>query len=130
MPHLLKRILIHLPVATMVVAIGVLSLWENPTLPDSLRTWSDKTLHTLMYSVLGAVAMVAPYKHHRRRITHYVAVWIGCVAYGGLLEILQATCTQTRTGDWADVLANMVGSSIGVLLFYAVVHLFPISKHV
>ena len=120
------RTLSYLPVVAVATTIAVLSLWEHPTLPDRLMAWSDKTLHMLMYVVFGAVVMIAPYVQQHRKAWHYIAAWGSSVAYGGLMEILQATCTTSRTGDWADVAANIVGSSIGILLFYGAVRILPV----
>ena len=32
------------------------------------------------------------------------------------MELLQATCTKTRAGEWADFLADGVGVLLGVVL--------------
>ncbi len=40
-----------------------------------------------------------------------------CVAYGGLLEIMQAKIFSHRSGDWLDFIANTFGCSVGVYLF-------------
>ena len=38
----------------------------------------------------------------------------------GLIEIGQATLTETRGGDWMDFLANIVGVLLGSLFSYYV----------
>ena len=42
-------------------------------------------------------------------------VWIGVVAYGALMEILQRYCTLTRSGEMADIYADCLGAIIGAL---------------
>ena len=69
---------------------------------------SDKLMHGVMYLLL-AVSWMIPVRR---------PVWV-CVAvtlYGGLLELLQHTCTLTRSGEWFDLLADFIGALIGVLL--------------
>ena len=41
----------YVPAGLVAVAIALLSLWEQPTLPPLVIRWSDKTWHTLMYIV-------------------------------------------------------------------------------
>lgn len=40
-----------------------------------------------------------------------------CVAYGGLLEIMQATVFSNRSGDWFDFIANSFGCLMGFWVF-------------
>ena len=41
------------------------------------------------------------------------------IAYGGLTEIMQETITILhRSGDWRDLIADAIGTVIGVLVFY------------
>ncbi len=40
-----------------------------------------------------------------------------CVAYGGLLEIMQATVFSNRSGDWLDFIANSFGCLLGFWFF-------------
>jgi VanZ family protein len=41
-----------------------------------------------------------------------------CVAYGGMLEIMQATVFSNRSGDWLDFIANSFGCLMGLVVFY------------
>lgn len=43
--------------------------------------------------------------------------FIGCVAYGGLLEVMQGTLFEGRSASLADFIANTFGCCMG-LLFY------------
>ncbi len=40
-----------------------------------------------------------------------------CVAYGGLLELMQSYCFMDRSGDVLDFTANSLGCITGLLLF-------------
>ena len=37
----------------------------------------------------------------------------------GVIELLQAYCTETRSGDWLDFLANTIGVALAALLGFA-----------
>ena len=115
-----QRYVWYVPAAVVAVAIALLSLWEHPTLPPLVLRWSDKTWHTLMY-VVQAVALLLPVAalegaEQKGIWVRYVWAWVLTVGYGGLMEVLQATCTRTRTGDWIDFVADIIGASIGLIL--------------
>lgn len=109
-----KSCLVFLPAVLLTVGIAVLSLWENPQIPQTIRL-SDKILHGLMYTFL-AVAWMLPLI---RRVSFFrsgVVVFLSVTLYGGLMEILQHFCTLTRTGEMADLYADALGALLGVLL--------------
>ena len=110
----------YIPAGVVAIAIALLSLWEHPTLPPLVLRWSDKTWHTLMY-VVKAVALLLPAAalggaEQKGLWKRYAGAWVLTVGYGGLMEVLQATCTRTRTGDWIDFVADIIGASIGLVL--------------
>ena len=43
-------------------------------------------------------------------------VFLASLAYGGLIEILQGTLTETRKADLQDVAANTFGATLAVLV--------------
>lgn len=115
-----QRYVWYVPAAVVAVAIALLSLWEHPTLPPLVLRWSDKTWHTLMY-VVQAVALLLPVAalggaKQKGLWVRYAGAWVLTVGYGGLMEVLQAMCTRTRTGDWIDFVADIIGASIGLVL--------------
>ena len=46
-----------------------------------------------------------------------IFIIFGCVAYGGLLEVMQATVFSQRSGDWFDFIANTFGCLMGFWFF-------------
>ena len=111
-----------IPAVVVTAGITVVSLWENPQMPEGMRM-SDKLMHSLMYVLFAAVWMAPVRRWYSSRIWSYMAVCFSVTAYGALLELLQANCTRTRSGEWLDVLADLVGALIGVsligLFYYA-----------
>ena len=60
---------------------------------------------------------VANGQHYRRKAI--ILTVIISIAYGGLTEIMQETITLLhRSGDWRDLIADSIGTLIGVLVFY------------
>ena len=48
------------------------------------------------------------------------------IAMSGCIEILQATCTTNRSGDWLDFLANSLGVGLACLFSYYIIR--PLAK--
>lgn len=119
----MTRLLRYLPAILVALAVAVLSLMENPDLPLVDRH-SDKFWHTVMYVGVAAVFLACLLWDRRRTLPSAALAWTSAVAYGGLMELLQAYCTVSRTGDWLDLLADIAGATIGVLttllLYYIV----------
>lgn len=109
----MRRLLRYLPAVVVAILIAVLSLIENPQMP-LLETHSDKFWHTLMYVGLAGVLMCGLLFDRRGRWFYACAAWVVSMGYGGVMELLQEWCIVSRTGDWYDWYADMLGAAIGV----------------
>lgn len=90
---------------TVLAVITVFSLIPLPELPEF--PGSDKTHHFVAYSALMfPVALRKP----------QYWLWIACVfiIWSGAIEMIQPF--MKRYGEWLDLLANMVGVSIGAII--------------
>lgn len=98
----------------LTLAIAALSLYPIQT-PEMLKPviGIDKLVHMGMYALLA----LSVYWESRRG---WIAlVW--AIAYGGLIELLQAYCTHgMRSGDWWDWIADIVGAAIAVSVVISV----------
>ena len=78
----------------------------------------DKWVHILMYLMLSSSLWIEYLRSH----THidYPKLCVGAIVLpivlSGLIELGQAYCTTTRSGDWLDFLANVTGVGLGALL--------------
>ena len=101
-----------------VAAIWYLCFFKPPTTRLSHTPFIDKWVHIAMYAGTCTVLWWEYLRSHARRRGR--ALLIGAVAapilMSGLIELLQATLTTTRSGDWWDLAAN----TAGVLLATAV----------
>jgi len=108
------------PLSTLCVAVvWVLSLMPFfPETPLDDVAFIDKWTHLVMY---GGTTLVIWFEYRR---SHKVPVyrrlllwgWLAPIAMSGLLELLQAYATTTRSGEWLDFAANSLGATIGTLL--------------
>lgn len=75
----------------------------------------DKWVHILMYLMLSSSLWIEYLRSH----THidYPKLCVGAIVLpivlSGLIELGQAYCTTTRSGDWLDFLANVTGVGLG-----------------
>ena len=88
------------------VAVLVLSL-APATAPMPSTGW-DKTNHLLAFAMLAFWA-------HGAYPGRTAAVLLGLLAYGGLIEALQAF-TPDRSAEWADLVADGAGLLFGEML--------------
>jgi len=123
------------PLSVFCIAlIWVLSLVPFfPETPLDGIDFVDKWTHLVMY---GGTALVIWWEYVRhtpsfkweKTLFHFsLFTFIFLTAMGGLLELIQAHCTTTRSGEWLDfwadgagaLLANVVGLVTSLLWFKA-----------
>ena len=106
-----------------VVLIWGLSL--TPFFPDTPFDdvdFIDKWTHLVMYGGTCAVVwweyLRCCKKENKRANLRKQLLWLvpAMIALGGLMELLQAYCTSTRSGEWLDFWADSVGVLLGNLL--------------
>lgn len=112
------------PFSTLCLAlIGVLSFTPFfPETPLDNVKFIDKWTHLVMY---GGTCSIIWWEHLRlckketRRPNLRALFWfalVGMIILGGLVELGQAYCTTTRSGEWLDFYADSVGVLLGNIL--------------
>lgn len=103
--------------------ILLLSLVPGSELPE-VSFWElltfDKAMHIFMYGVLSFRTMMAASKQHTyywMRHSAAIFTFIIVTAFGGFIEIIQETLLTDRYGDWVDLLANVIGTMLGIYVF-------------
>ena len=109
----------YLPAVIIAAGIAVVSLWENPQVPQAFQA-SDKLIHGLMYALLSIAMVIPDARHSRTRALPYIYVCLTTTFYGLLIEALQRFCTLSRTGTMDDLIADFIGALIGVLLIFVI----------
>jgi VanZ family protein len=99
-----------------ILLIWVLSLTPFfPETPLDGVQFIDKWTHLVMYGGTTSVIWWEYLRLHQRVNWHRVLLLavVGMVLLGGLMELLQAYCTTTRSGEWLDFWADSVGVLLG-----------------
>ncbi|MGL4519891.1 MAG: VanZ family protein [Phocaeicola sp.] len=83
-------------------------------------THFDKFAHIGMYGGLSLVLWIEYLRSHTRfqPIPASIRVALFPLLLSGSIELLQAYCTENRSGEWLDFAANSLGVSIAYLLGY------------
>lgn len=74
----------------------------------------DKLIHASMFFILSSLLFIGAIKYNKPGSV-FVIIIFACIAYGGLLEIMQAKCFSNRSADWQDFLANSIGCLLAIL---------------
>ena len=75
---------------------------------------------TDVYGGLCFILWIEYLRNHKAINWNHV-IWGGIiapVAMSGCIELMQAYCTDTRSGDWLDFLANSIGVGLAALIGY------------
>lgn len=103
----------------LLVVIWVLCFIPIPETPLSHVSLIDKWTHIAMYFVLSLTVMYEYQKTHTDNLVskYSLYAWLLPVVMGGVIEILQATCTGgRRSGEWLDFLGDALGSTLALLI--------------
>lgn len=102
-----------------VVVIWVLCLIPIPETPLSDIRMIDKWTHFVLYGGLCVVVWAEYGRQHARPLNRraWIYTLLLPVIMGGLIEIVQATCTGgNRSGDIMDWVADNIGVVLGQLI--------------
>lgn len=103
--------------------IAILTLMPSNSVPSVSIPHIDKVVHALMF---GALATVALYDCARYNGRLSVQEWIVCAviasAIGGVIELVQQAMGFGRSAEFADFVADTIGSFIVPLIFWKLIN--------
>tara|TARA_B100001146_G_scaffold224131_1_gene240906 strand:+ start:23225 stop:23599 length:375 start_codon:yes stop_codon:yes gene_type:complete len=99
------------------IAITILFLLP-PSGTEAPFPQADKVIHVILYLILMLVWTV-PLLAFRKKlnIRNVSLLLIALLFYGIIIEVIQAKIIDGRQGDVLDVIANLLGSILGLFLF-------------
>lgn len=100
----------------LITFLSLISLEGAPKLGFS---FADKLVHGIVYFIFAIVWFFSFSKGITNgffRKNAVIASTIFAILYGISVEIMQETLVSNRQGDWKDVIANIVGTILAILL--------------
>ena len=99
------------------IIIWILSLTPFfPETPLDDVKFIDKWTHLVMYGGTCSVLWIEYMRSHKTTgaaVKLFLLAWLAPILMSGLLELLQAYATTTRSGEWLDFAANSLGVTLG-----------------
>ena len=92
---------------------------EMPDTPDWKLVAFDTAAHAGVFAVLATLSWVAVRQQRRWPALARQAglvVLLGCVVFGGLIEVLQYVMALGRHAEWSDLGADSLGAALALLL--------------
>lgn len=123
MIHYLKQY----PFSLLIICtICYLSLCTMPETELDDVPFIDKWVHICMYGGLSGVLWIEYVRAHRsiKFIKALLPTVLFPLSLSGTMELLQAYCTTTRSGDWLDMAANSIGVILGMFVGYYIIRPF------
>lgn len=104
----------------IIAAILFLSLFNPPKTKLDPIEGIDKIVHVCMYGGLELVIWFEYLRHHDNLNWIKILLFgiIAPIALGGIMEIAQMKLTQGRSGEWADLWADVTGVLAGAAIGY------------
>lgn len=78
----------------------------------------DKFVHASIFCIMASLWFLVIIKADKVSTLTITLILLGCIAYGGMLEIMQATLFSQRSADWFDFIANSFGCFLAWFVFY------------
>jgi len=97
----------------------VASLMPTGDFPRVKIQWADKYVHASLHFILILLWLFTVFSKSLKRKEAIImwSVFLACAVFGILIEVCQELFTQSREADLYDVLANLLGSLIGITVF-------------
>lgn len=109
-------------------AITVLFFISTSGLPRIRFSSIDKVVHTTIFFLLVCIWQLYTLQKNDGQLSwrksFRILLW--SLFYGILIEVFQELFTAARSADVLDVMANLVGSLIGIVFFQKIKHIFTV----
>lgn len=105
--------------AAIMLVLTLTPAKEMPRTPDWKLLAFDTAAHAGVFAVLAVLSWVALRQQRRWPALAQrpaVPVLVGCVLFGGLIEILQYVMAVGRQAEWSDLAGDSLGALLALLL--------------
>lgn len=82
-----------------------------------MSSGNDKVYHAIAYFVFTVLWFFTVTLLLSKKVKHpFTTVFSGALIFGTIVEILQHTTTQNRQGDYKDIIANITGTLVALIV--------------
>ncbi|MDB2633470.1 VanZ family protein [Flavobacteriaceae bacterium] len=99
------------------ISITIGSLVKSDVIAIEIVSISDKTIHFIAYFFL-MLSWLYVFLKKKSFLKNVKFIFIACIAFGIIIEILQGVTTTYRTLSFLDVAANTLGVLFASTVFY------------
>lgn len=119
---MLTNCLKHYPFSLLILLIVILLSVCPIGAPELAKDvpLADKWTHMVMYFAVAVIIGWEYSRAHRPDVPLCGLLFWGLLfptLLGGILELVQAYCTNYRSGEWLDLAADSLGAVVGAALF-------------
>ena len=131
MAHIVRKYPLSLLCLALIFLLSFTPFFPETPLDDI--DFIDKWTHLVMYGGTTSVIWLEYLRNCRKEAcrpdfqTLFWVAFVGMILLGGLVELGQAYCTTTRSGEWLDFWADSIGVLLGNLLGWLLHHFFHFS---
>ncbi|MFT4753582.1 MAG: VanZ family protein [Salibacteraceae bacterium] len=103
--------------------VAVLSFLPGSKFPKTELTNIDLVVHFFFYCVFTFLLILGNVRQTQFSFCKNNPILMALsvsIPYGGVVEIIQGTKFVSRSAEFADFIANSIGSIIGVILFFII----------
>ena len=114
--HFIKKYPFSMVCILMIWVLCLVPFFPETPL-DNVR-FIDKWVHIVMYGGTFTVLWIEYIRQHQQPDYPKLLIWafIAPIVMSGIIELLQEYCTETRNGDWLDLLANAIGVTLAAVI--------------
>ena len=82
----------------------------------------DKLVHFIIHTILLLLWVFYFWKQHNQKLKRrqYSYIFLSCIMYGIIIELLQDVYVPSRQGDVFDIFANTIGTFVGLFMFFKI----------
>ena len=127
MAHIVRKYPLSLLCLALIALLSFTPFFPETPLDDV--AFIDKWTHLVMYGGTTSVIWWEYLRTHQQLNASKLLLLacLGMILLGGLVELGQAYCTTTRSGEWLDFWADSIGVLLGNLLGWLLHHFFYFS---
>jgi VanZ family protein len=107
----------YIPASLWFLLILVGSLIPSNNIPDI--QFSDKLIHVIFYAIFAFLLFLAVDQQNKKTntlVSRWKSVLLIGVSAGAVVELIQMSFTESRSGEWLDVIANILGMLIALII--------------